>query len=199
MTYRFLLPIGASAALLLSGCFWDAPADGGASSSSSSFSSSSSAAAAVPVRGRSDVGEFKKQADGSYLGSVTVTGYAVTKDVRQFFCESNCKTFRYVSFHITDGMTPDLASFLGMNEDDAFSSKDSIGIGCVTEGGAIRSDLADPETYMSSRQLDAKDAQVILSSNPRNLVTVTFDRPYEPAGGEAPNCYAHFGIEMVTD
>lgn len=194
---------GISCALLLSACWGQSSVDDGSASSSSgsSLSSSSVRSSASTVSTPSAYrGEFKRQPDGSYLGSVTLTGYATQRKVGEPFCESDCATYQYVFFNITDGMTPDLQAFLGGNDGNAYAGEKMIGIGCVSDDGkTIESDVADPVSYMAKRTIDAQDSSVILKSNARNLVTITLNRDYEPAGGEAPACYSHFEYEMVTE
>jgi len=131
---------------------------------------------------------------------VTLTGYVTKREAREPFCETDCKTYQYVFFNITDGETAALREFLGDNEGNSYAGRGMIGLGCVSDNGkTIVSEVADADTYMSSREISAADSAVILTSNPRNLVTITLNRDYEPAGGEAPACYSHFEYVMVTD
>lgn len=191
----------AASALFLSAC-WGGPSadDGSSSSASASGSLSASSKVAAHSSTPSFVGEFAQQPDGSYLGAVTLTGYVTTRTVDEPFCTQNCKTYKYVLFNVTDGLTPGLKQFLDQNAGNAYAGDNAIGIGCVSDDGkAIVSQVADPKTYMAERRIDAADSAVILKSNPRNLVTVTLNRDYEPAGGEAPACYSHFEYVMVTD
>jgi len=196
---RTLLIAGSCTVLLLSGCWWDGSSDSDGSQSSSS-SSVASVASARANPGSSYTGEFKRQADGSYLGSVTLTGYVTKREVREPFCERNCQTYQYVFFRITDGVTPDLETFLRNNAGNSYADQGVIGLGCVSDDGrTIHSEVADPDTYMSPRDINAADTAILLKSNVRNLVTVTLNRDYEPAGGEAPACYSHFEYVTVTN
>jgi len=188
--------VAVSLMLFLSAC-WGGPANDGSSSSSSSSSSAVAEVSSAPV---TYSGEFKQQPDGSYLGSVTLTGYATTNEIDEPFCESDCKKYRYVFFNITHGMTPELKRFAGGNDGNAYVGNDSIGIGCVSDDGkTIVSDVADLQTHMVQREINEQDSQVILKSNARNLVTITLNRDYEPAGSGAPACYSHFEYVTVTD
>lgn len=191
--------IGLSSLLLLGGC-WGGPADDGSSSSSSS-STSSSAVAAASSAPATYSGEFKQQPDGDFLGAVTLTGYATKRNADEPFCESNCKQYQYVLFNITDGATPDLQTFLGNNEGNAYAGQGMIGLGCVSDDGkTITSEVAVPsEKYTETRTINAADTSVILKSNARNLVTITLNRDYAPPGGGAPACYSHFEYVMVTE
>jgi len=198
------LAIGLSSVFLLSAC-WGQPSDDGSSSSSASGSSLSSVASAAKSSSPASYqGEFKRQADGSYLGAVTLTGYVTKQSVTEsdefYGCGSDCKTYDYVFFNVTDGMTPDLQSFLGGNEGNSYAGGNKIGIGCVSDDGkTIVSEVADAATYTSPRRIGEQDSAVLLRSNPRNLVTITLNRDYEPAGGGAPQCYSHFEYVMVTE
>lgn len=201
-TMRMRTPLlfiaGLSSALLLTGC-WGQTGNGGASSSSLSSLSSSSEEASSSVPS-SVSGEFTLQPDGDYLGSVTLTGYVTKREVGEPFCDRDCATYTYVFFNITDGVTPPLQDFLDRNEGNSYAGPGMIGLGCVSEDGkTIRSEVADPDSYMASREIGRGDSDVILNSNPRNLVTITLNRDYAPAGGEAPACYSHFEYVMVTE
>lgn len=184
------------ASLFLAAC-WGGPSDDGLSSSSSSSTSSLAKVSSVPAAYSV---EFRQQPNGEFLGSVTLTGYATVRDRKEAFCESNCKTFKYVLFNITDGANADLKKFLGNNEGNSYAGNGIIGLGCVSDDGkTIRSEVADPKTYTVSRTIDAADSAVILKSNARNLVSITLDRDYAPPGGGAPDCYSHFEYVTVTD
>lgn len=188
---------GVLSLLLLSGCWGGSVDDGAFSSSASSSVSSMAKASSAPA---SYSGEFKEQPNGEFLGSITLTGYATVREQSESFCESNCKTFKYVFFNITDGATADLRKFLGNNEGNSYAGNGMIGIGCVSDDGkTIESEVADPQTYTVSREINAEDSSVILKSNARNLVTITLNRDYAPPGGGAPDCYSHFEYVTVVD
>ncbi len=190
------LPVGLFSLLLLSAC-WGQPSDQGSSASSSSASSVASSVAKAS-RPASAV-EFQKT-DNGYLGMVTLTGYVTKREAREPFCETDCKTYQYVFFHITDGANAALQEFLGNNEGNSYAGPGMIGLGCVSDDGkTIQSDVADADTYMSPRNINLADSAVILKSNARNLVTITLNRDYEPGGGEAPACYSHFEYVTVTE
>lgn len=186
---RFLI-IGVSLSVL-SGCFWNAPSDnGGSTSSMSSLSSSVASADSQPVS--ASLGEFAKREDETYIGAITLTGYAVVKDRKEVWCDRDCKTFQGVSFTVTDGMTPALRDFI--------ASYGPIFLGCKNADGSIVREVSVANRQLfEQRTIPVDEASVLLKSAPRNLVTVTLLRDFEPAGTEAPSCYSQFQGVTVTD
>jgi hypothetical protein len=136
-----------------------------------------------------------KHAEWGHVGTLTIKGYAVietAKDCPDAWRDDNCSPYQYVFFHIIDGITDALSSFIKENSGNSFMKFDAIGLGCLAKG-TISAASPDGVSTMSG-----STAKLILQSTEKAPITLTLVRTVEPDGGDAPHCYSHFKFVLVT-
>lgn len=128
-------------------------------------------------------GPFHETENGELIGTITLTGYPIREEVciGNPFDEPCATDGTYVFLKITGGMNSAMESFLARNEGNSFVRDGAIGLGCETN-------------------LEQNPALTpILTATAASQVTVTLNRPFEPAGSGVSSCFAHFDIVSVGE
>ncbi|OGF21634.1 hypothetical protein A2316_01035 [Candidatus Falkowbacteria bacterium RIFOXYB2_FULL_38_15] len=125
---------------------------------------------------------FLPDEQGNIYGTLTVTGYAVTEDIEEPFCEKNCKKYKSVLFKILN--TASNATIL-----DLLDAK--VKLGCA-ENQTITYFNDSDKIGMKEYEVSSELSEKILESSVQNPVTIKLQRLLFTGGSGAPACYSHF-------
>lgn len=146
-----------------------------------------------------DPDEFSyDEENDAYYGTLTATGYLVTNEVNEPFCEEDCATYTYASFVITETNNESLKQYIDEQLGNSFVGESSIGIGCVDENEMIWRENDSDEFGMQEYRSSESTSAALLASSEENPVTITAERYLYTSGRGAPACYSHFAnVEVV--
>lgn len=134
-----------------------------------------------------------------YVGTLYLQGTINVVEMSEGFCEENCKKFKYAYLNYDsefDAENEALKKFMGTNEGNSFAGGNSIGLGCVEDGGIRRKAFENGE--IKEFTIGQPDATTILNASESKPVVIKLNRPDTVPGMGAPDCYTHFtGIELI--
>ncbi|HYC79962.1 MAG TPA: hypothetical protein VEC17_02960 [Candidatus Binatia bacterium] len=135
---------------------------------------------------------FRKDANGNYLGKLTLTGYL---DVQTRVCNPGdmCgETVRYASFIFTNSDNEAIKEFTGTMQGNSYIAGDRVGLGCqqADRSRIFYENFAD--SGYKSGEISGADYEKLVSSTRNNPVQITINRELYTSGQGASDCYSHF-------
>ncbi len=128
--------------------------------------------------------------DYDLYGTTYVKGYATTEVVDESFCETDCKKYTYVMFHILENNDPVFEKFLEGNNGNSFAGTGVVGLGCENAGIISYKNHSD-KFKEKEVTLSSSVSQKILASKKTAPITLKLTREKFLGGGGAPACYSH--------
>jgi len=139
------------------------------------------------------------EGSGRAQGTTYVRGYTRIIAKEEPFCEKNCLRYQYVFLRLLSSGSGALDTFLAQNEGNAYAGEKSIGLGCVTQSGAIAYINDSDANGRVSATLPADLSEQILRSTKIRPVTLALTKLPLSGGMDAPVCYAHFSrVKIYT-
>ncbi len=146
-------------------------------------------------------GEFRYRSIGDYYdyyGSVTISGYAELTSRQQAFCSSNCETYEYLFFKITENNNQSLEEYIQKSQGNSFIGENSISLGCLDSNILSFNNRSD-ELGKVEASLTEEETSAILDATEENPITITLNRYPLRDGGGATECYSHFSEVMINN
>lgn len=144
-------------------------------------------------------GTFSRDENHNYSGTAYLRGYATVSQVEEPFCDQDCQIYDYVFFHVLDSGNAMLDEFLLDFAGNSFVGENSVGLGCVVDGGIVYENNSDQSGYQEDLSVAPADAQAILSSSLEAPVTIKAEKYLLTGGGEAFACYSHFSTVSLYE
>jgi hypothetical protein len=136
------------------------------------------------------------QYEGSFEGSIYLSGYAELEEVVEPFCDKDCDLLTYVNFIFVDyGQTPGFEEFMNINQGNSFVDKanSSIGLGCLLGDNIVYSNSTD-NYEITNAPLGSILTDKILKSSPNQTLKLKLTKKIYTSGKGAPACYSHFSV-----
>ncbi len=151
----------------------------------------------LPIYSVADYSKPFQQGRDSYWGTLTLTGYLSTRDVKS--CpndeESICPNpiiHKYASFNFLESDNDLIYTYLNEESGNSYVRKQSVGLGCYDPDKKVISSLNSGDDGEVTNRIIGQDLDVLASSSDSNLVKLQMTKPYYSYGRDAPICYSHF-------
>ncbi|MFC1615704.1 hypothetical protein ACFL21_01060 [Patescibacteria group bacterium] len=141
-------------------------------------------------------GDFTKDADGNYLGTIYLEGYAITELRPEAFCDptvDDCLNYEYMVFNYMNVENADFLEMIADSQGNSFVGQGSVGIGCLTYEGTIEyMNAADEDSGGREFVWEGDDIDKLISATEDRPVVLKMSRKLFTGGSGAPTCYSHF-------